>query len=76
MPKSLKIPVRFARFEPTQTEIGCTVLGRPSYRWAPAVHIITPDGLKLFPPVQVREARRICRAEGWTFAQPPKKGVL
>lgn len=51
-----------ARFEPTQIEVGT---GEPGYRWVSAVYIITPDGSKLYPPVQVNEARKICRREGW-----------
>jgi len=50
-----------ARFEQTMIEVGT---GK-GYRWTPAVIIIKPDGTKLFPPVQEREARAICKREGW-----------
>ena len=56
------MPIKYARFEHTQHEVGT---GGPGYRWAPAVYIITPEGEKLYPPVGIREARAICKIEGW-----------
>lgn len=40
----------------TQIEVGCTVRGRPSYRWVPAV-LVTINGQTIYPPMRLREAK-------------------
>ena len=79
MPKSFKIPVAglatskpTAILEPTQIEVG----NGHGYRWAPAYYIITPDGRKLYPPMQGREARAYCQREGWKPVRMTHRSTL
>lgn len=54
---------------PTQMEVGCTRHGKPSYRWVPALKVITPDGKEIQPYMRIREARAFCKAQGWQWVE-------
>lgn len=62
MNKTLPIAI----LEPTLMEVGRPVRGRPSYAWVQAYYVHAPDGHKLYPPMQFREAVRFCLGQGWT----------
>lgn len=57
-----------ASLKPMQMEIGT---GEPGYRWIQGFTIVTPDGAELFPPMPEKEARALCKQEGW-----PVLGVI
>lgn len=54
--------------EPTRIEVGT---GEPGYRWVDGVYIVRATG-KLYPPMRVREAKAICKREGWTIGKTAK----
>ena len=55
-----------AVLNPVQVEVGSPAKG---YRWVNGFEIIQPNGLALYPYMRIREAKKFCKDQGWSYRE-------